>query len=161
MPLHSDNGGPTRIQLNHTWADLLDEVQKEEGGLSKIAGADPRTGRSPPQGKPRVTPCCPPAASHREGLPHITVPPLLIQVTSSLLPPSLATARAGQSPLQTKGSRLGPRAGGWSMYQPPLTWTGVAPPHGVLCSKHRDPTLPSSTPDQSHPLKTQTPLGDT
>lgn len=106
---------------------FLDEVQKEEGGLSKIAGADPRTGRSPPQGKPRVTPCCPPAASPREGLPHITLPPLLIQVTSSLLPPSLATARAGQSPLQTEGSRLGPRAGGWSMNRPPLTWTGVAP----------------------------------
>ena len=33
MPLHSHDGGPTglkvRIQINHTWADLLDEVQQD------------------------------------------------------------------------------------------------------------------------------------
>lgn len=94
--------------------------------------ARPRIGASPPKASlGALPPCCPPTAWPRKGAPqhHPPSPPYPGDLPS-LLPPSLATARAGQSLLETEGARMGPRAGGQRVYRQPLTWTGAADPQG-------------------------------
>lgn len=104
--------------------------------------ARPRIGASPPKASlGALPPCCPPTAWPRKGAPqhHPPSSPYPGDLPS-LLPPSLATARAGQSLLEREGARMGPRAGGQSVYRPPLTWTGAADPQGGPLPRAPAPT---------------------